>query len=360
MTTCRIVDGGDPAVDAPGDDLVVVRRQPVGLWRHDGDVDDRSLVGVPQAGVGDRITTILLATRLSTSPTGALGLAIVRLVGAFCAALLLRARAVEGPFELSDLGRQGGECRLRLDDVRFLSPGPGCQLHRHLDQRSQHLGDLRRQTGVLQQAGQLPDKGLDPADEIGGIGRRAHSSASTAIIAAITARRSDRGSAAYRRPQLSALRLTIWRWVKFAPGQGRPVHPVGLEVEPHLLGDDAGLVVHLKRERAPPGQMLVVETARVPGDHYLARPVTSQVSRQRHMRQHPSKSYRYRRVRLAGSPAHTADRNTPAHGPGRESPRGNAARTRGAVPQGSRSESSRSTACSNRCRCCAAPAACAA
>ena len=48
------------------------------------------------------------------------------------------------------------------------------------------------------------------------------------------------------------------------------MNPVGLEVEPQLLGDDAGLVVDLDFERAPAVQVRVVERRGIAGDHHLA------------------------------------------------------------------------------------------
>ena len=49
-----------------------------------------------------------------------------------------------------------------------------------------------------------------------------------------------------------------------------PVRAARLEVEPQLLGDDTGLVVDLDLERAPAGQMFVVEPGGITGDHHLA------------------------------------------------------------------------------------------
>ena len=51
-------------------------------------------------------------------------------------------------------------------------------------------------------------------------------------------------------------------------GEGRPVHPVRREVEPQLLGDDAGLVVDLNLLRAPLAEVFVVEPRRIAGNHH--------------------------------------------------------------------------------------------
>ena len=121
------------------------------------------------------------------------------------AAAPFRARAVKVALQLDDLGGESGDlCRERGDPLLL---GGDRGRHRGLvrrqppgqrDQRPERLLGLRRQAAVAEQAGHLPAELLDRA----GIGRRAHSPASTAIIAASTASRSARGIALYRRPQL--------------------------------------------------------------------------------------------------------------------------------------------------------------
>ncbi len=54
-------------------------------------------------------------------------------------------------------------------------------------------------------------------------------------------------------------------------GMARPVHPVGLEVEPHPFGDHPGPVHHLQRNRIPVAQHVVVKLATVAADHHLTR-----------------------------------------------------------------------------------------
>ena len=123
--------------------------------------------------------------------------------------------------EPGDLGGQCRDLRREFGDLTFLGGDRGHhprlvrrQPSGQRDQRAQRLPGLRRQRAVPEQAGQVPPEFLDRT----GIGRHAHSpSASTAINAARTARRSARGIALYRRPQPAAFRLTVWRWEKSRP-----------------------------------------------------------------------------------------------------------------------------------------------
>ncbi len=59
-----------------------------------------------------------------------------------------------------------------------------------------------------------------------------------------------------------------WQSVKFRPAK-RPMHPVGHEVEPYLLGDDASLIHHLQGQALPAGQMLVIKRRAIVGGHHL-------------------------------------------------------------------------------------------
>ena len=63
------------------------------------------------------------------------------------------------------------------------------------------------------------------------------------------------------------LALDLLAMRAIASGEARPMHPVGLEVEPDLLGDHARLVVDLQRDRPPVGQALVIERRGVAGEH---------------------------------------------------------------------------------------------
>lgn len=49
----------------------------------------------------------------------------------------------------------------------------------------------------------------------------------------------------------------------------RPVHPLGAEVEPQLLGAHAGVVHHLQLQALPPAKPLIVQRGRVAGEDHL-------------------------------------------------------------------------------------------
>ena len=59
-------------------------------------------------------------------------------------------------------------------------------------------------------------------------------------------------------------------------GVARPMHPLGAEVEPDLLGAHPTLVHHLHRKAAPADQPLVVQGGGVAGEHHLARQARQQ------------------------------------------------------------------------------------
>ncbi len=68
------VEHGDPAVDALGDHLAVVLRQPLDLRRGHDDVDHRGLAGEAQSGFAGRVAAVLPAAGLAAVPDAAAGL----------------------------------------------------------------------------------------------------------------------------------------------------------------------------------------------------------------------------------------------------------------------------------------------
>ena len=109
-----------------------------------------------------------------------------------------------------------------------------------------------------------------------------HGAASTAMMAgqhrqALRRRHGPVAPAPTRRLALDRLPMR-----EVPPRARGPVHPVGLEVEPDLLGDRPRLVHHLQRHAAPAIQQLVVQRRGVPRHHRRARQPLEQLQ-QRHV-----------------------------------------------------------------------------
>ena len=98
----------------------------------------------------------------------------------------------------------------------------------------------------------------------------AASSASTAIMAASTARRSARGSARQFFPQFAARRLMRWRSVKFLPALLAQCTRSGGEIEPGFFRAHTSVAHDLQFQRAPAREPFVVQGRGVAGQDGIA------------------------------------------------------------------------------------------